>query len=258
MMSKFAEKLRRTYLGSAPSMGFRKSAEAGPPPLLIIANLTKASLTEAKAIAGADIDAGVVSSQDINAKSFGQLTKAMGDIPVGLSLESADKNEISKLIEFGSDFVVFGLKTPLEAVNKEGVGKILKIEPSLDQGLVRAINGLPLAVDGVLVTGEESLITFERLLVCQRFAELLAKPLLVTLGSPVTAGELKSLYEAGVNGLVLPQGFPAEVFADLKKMVGSLSRTAKRKTRGAALLPRLGGEPEAEAEEKEEEEEEEI
>lgn len=258
MMSKFADKLRRVYLGSAPSMGFRKSAEAGPPPLLIIANLTKASITEVKAIAGADMDAGILSSEDINAKSFGQLAKAMGDIPLGLLLESTDKDEIARFIELGSDFVVFGLKTPLEAVNKEGVSKILKIEISLDQGLVRAINGLPLAVDGVLVTGEESFITIERLLICQRLAELLAKPLLVTLGSSATADELKSLYEAGVNGLMLPQGLPAEVFADLKKMVGSLSRTAKRKTRGAALLPRLGGELEAEAEVEEEEEEEEI
>ncbi len=253
-MSKFAEKLRRAYTGSAPSMGFRKSAETEPPPLLLVANLTKANLTEAKAIAGG-IDAGVVNNGDINAKSFGQLAKALGDIPLGIFLESVDKAETAKSIELGSDFVVFGLRTPLEAVNKEGPGKILKIDPSLDQGLVRAINALPLQVDGVLVNGEESLITIERLLIYRRFAELLDKPLLITPGSSVTSDELKSLYEAGVNGLILSEGFPAEAFAELKKTIGGLSRTAKRKARGAVLLPRLGGESEAEAEEEEEEEE---
>lgn len=253
-MSKFAEQLRRTYLGSAAPIGFRKSAEKGIPPLLIIADLTKANLAEAKAIAGTEIDAVVVGSDGVGVKSFGQLVQAFGDIPLGLFLESADKEEIAKFVELGSDFVVFDLKTPLEVVNKEGLGKIIKIEPSLDQGLVRTINALPLQVDGVLVAGEESLITVERLLICQRFAELLDKPLLVTLGSSIVGGDIESLCEAGVNGLVLPQGLPVEELADLKKMVATLSRAVKRKAKSVALLPRLGGELEAEVGEDEEEE----
>ena len=52
--------------------------------------------------------------------------------------------------------MVLGLKTPLAVVDKEGIGKILTIESSLDHGMVRAINELPLVVDGVLVAGEES------------------------------------------------------------------------------------------------------
>ncbi|MBM3119127.1 MAG: hypothetical protein FJ006_06170 [Chloroflexi bacterium] len=252
-MSKFAEKLRRTYTGSTPSMGFRKSAETELPPLLLIANLTKANVTEAKVLAG-EVDAAIVNSGDINAKSFGQLAKASGDIPLGIFLESDAKSETVKSFELGSDFVVFGLRTPLEAVNKEGPGKILKIDPSLDQGLARAINALPLQVDGVLVNGEESLITIERLLIYRRFAELLDKPLLITLGSSVTSDELKSLYEAGVNGLMLSEGFPVEAFAELKKTIAGLSKTAKRRIKGTALLPRLGGQLEAETEEEEEEE----
>ena len=54
-----------------------------------------------------------------------------------------------------------------------------------------------------------------------------------------------------VNGLVLPEALSVEVFANLKKLAGGLSRTAKRKTR-AALLPRVSGELEAEEEEEEE------
>ena len=256
-MSKFAQKLQRAYTGSAPSIGFRRSAETETPPLLLIANVTKASVTEARAIAGGT-DAAVVNSGDINAKSFGQLAKASGDIPLGIFLEGVVKAETARSIELGSDFVVFGLRMPVEAVSKEGLGRILKIDPSLDQGLARAINALPLQIDGVLVTGEESLITIERLLVYRRFAELLDKPLLVTLGSSVTGDELKSLYEAGVNGVMLPQGFPVEALADLKKTIAGLSKTAKRRARGTALLPRLGGQLQGEAEEQEEEEEEEV
>jgi len=254
-MSKFTEKLQRVYRGVATPMGFRKSAEAEPPPLLVIANLTKASAAEAKAIAGAGIDAAIVSGTGLGAKGFGQLSRAMADVPLGLFLASAGKEEIAQSVSLGGDFVVFGLKTPLETVSKEGIGKLLMIEPSLDPGLVRAINELPLTVDGVLVTGEESSVTVERLLICQRFSDLLARPLLVAVDLSVTGAEISSLLQAGVNGLVLPEKVPAEKFAELKKTIGSLPKATKRKTKDTAFLPQLGGEVKAKAEAEEEEEE---
>jgi hypothetical protein len=254
-MSKFAEKLQRVHRGAAPPIGFRKSTEAELPPLLVIANLTKVGAAEAKAIASAGIDAGIVNGIGLSSRAFGQLSKAVDDIPLGLFLGSTEKDEITQSVDLGCDFVVFGLKTPLEAVSREEVGKLLRIEPSLDPGLVRAINELPLTVDGVLVAGEESSVTVERLLICQRFAELLAEPLLVTVDLSVTSAEISSLFQAGVNGLVLPERVPAETFAELKKTIGSLPKVTKRKTKGAALLPRLGGELGTEVEEEEEEQE---
>jgi hypothetical protein len=252
-MSKFAEKLQRVYRGSAPAWGFRKSDEAEISPLLIIASLTKTGAAEANSLAAAGIDAGIVGGKGLSAKSFGELRRAAGDVPLGFSLESTEKEAIAKAIDLGYDFVVFGLKTPLEAVKKDGLGKVLKIEPSLEPGLVRAVNTIPLDIDGVLITGDEPAITIERLLIYQRFTELLNKPLLITLSSAVTADELSGLYKAGVNGLVLPETLSAEVFANLKGLAAGLSRTARRKPKAAAILPRVSGEPEAEVEEEEEE-----
>src|SRR4030043_1035377 len=245
-MSKLAEKLQRIYRGSAPALGFHRSDEAESSPLLIVAGLTKTGTAEANALVAAGIDAGIISAKGLSAKSCGELARVLGGIPLGLSLESTEKEAIAKSIDLGCDFVVFGLKTPLEAVNKEGLGRVLKIEPSLEPGLVRAINALPLSIDGVLVPGDEPAITIERLLVYQRFTALLNKPLLVNLSSNVTANELSSLFEAGVNGLVLPEVLSADVFANLKKSAGGLPRTTKRKTKATALLPRVSGELEAE------------
>ena len=250
-MSKFADKLQRVYRGSTPSIGFRRSAGAENPPLLIVAKLSKASVKEAKAMAVADIDAGIISSESVDVESLGKLATAMGDIPLGLFLEGASQEEIAEFADSGCDFVVFGLKTPLKAVKKEGIGKILQIEPSLDYGLARAINELELPVDSVLVTFEEPSLTIERLLICQRFAELLDKPLLVALGLSVSSGELSSLYEAGVNGLVLPAGLPAGLLAELRKTIDSLPKRVKRKTKGVAVLPQVAGELETEVEEEE-------
>jgi len=251
-MSKFAEKIQRVYRGTAPPIGFRRSTEEESAPLLIVASLSKASAGDAGSLAAAGIDAGILGIKGLSAKSFAQLAEAVGYIPLGISLESAEKDTVAKSIDIGCDFVVFGLKTPLEAVSKEGMGRVLKIESSLEPGLVRAINGLPLSIDAVLVAGDEPAVTVERLLIYQRFAELLDKPLLVTLSSMITADELSGLFEAGVNGLLLPEGLSADAVTELKKSAGGLSRTAKRKTRAAAILPRVGGELETGVEEEEE------
>jgi len=252
-MSKFAEKLQRIYRGSAPALGFRKSDEAETPPLLIISSLTKTSAGEAGALAAAGVDAIIVGAKGFSAKSCGELNKAIGDVPLGLFLDSSEKEAIAKSIHLGCDFVVFGLKTPVESVNKDGLGKVLKIEPSLEPGLVRAINELPLEIDAVLISGDEPAITIERLLIYQRFTDLLNKPVLVSLSSILTPDELNSLFKTGINGLVLPETLSAEAFANLRKSAAGLSRAAKRKTKATAILPRVSGELETEVEEEEEE-----
>jgi hypothetical protein len=251
-MSKFAEKLERIYRGTAPSFGFRKSTEAEISPLLFLATLTKTGAADANALAMAGIDAVILGGKGISAKSCGELTKAIGDVPLGFFLDSTEKDAIAKSLDLGCDFVVFGLKTPLEAVNREGLGKVLRIEASMEPGLVRAVNALPLEIDGVLISGDEPVITIERLLIYQRFSELLNKPLLVGLSAMITVEELGGLFKAGVNGLLLPEGVTAEAFVSLKASAAGLSRISKRKTGAAAILPRVSGELETEVEEEEE------
>jgi hypothetical protein len=169
-------------------------------------------------------------------------------------VESTEKDAIARCIDLGCDFVVFGLKTPLEAVNKEGLGRVLKIEPTLEPGLVRAINMLPVEIDGVLVAGDEPALTIERLLIYERFNELLNKPLLVTASSTITVEELKSLVKAGIHGVVLPEAFSAESLAKLKQSAAGLLRGAGRRAKTAAILPRVSGVLETEIEEEEEDE----
>ena len=249
-MSKFAQKLQRVYKGTAPVLGFRKSGEEEIPQMLMVANLGGASARASKAVVGAD--AVVINGQGMGAENLSQLREALGDIPLGLSLEGVKHEDIAALVNLGCDFVVFDVKTPLEVVKKEGMGKILKIEPALDLGLVRAINLLPLAVDGVLLAGEDSPITIERLLVCQRFSDLLDKPLLVTLGPSVNSDELGSLCQAGVKAVVLAEGLTAKALAEVKKGIACLPKQVRRKTRNSAILPQIPPESPDRTEEEEE------
>lgn len=249
-MSKFAEKLQHIYRSSTSSIGFRKPAEEKVSRMLVVADLTKTGISQAKVIAD-NIDAGIVSDTNLDTRNLEQLVAAVDGIPVGLFLEGGEHNRGTKLIDSGCDFVVFDLKTPFEVVAGEGVGRVLKVEPSLDPGLVRAINALPLPVDGVLVNIKDSLLTVELLLTCQRFADLLDKPLLLYLDSLVSGNELKSLSEVGVEGLVLSAGLPADTSAKLRKLINGLPRVTKRNTRGSALIPQLGSQAEVDDDEEE-------
>jgi hypothetical protein len=161
------------------------------------------------------------------------------------------EKEIDELVSLGCDFVVFDIGEPAAILGKKEVGRFLTIEPSLDQGLVRAINSFEL--DGVLIGSGDSVMTVERLLVCRRFVELLEKPVIVMLPSLVTKEELVSLWQAGVDGVVSAPTQSTEALAELKKMLGDLpKRTRTKRMTAGVVLPRYGGDMGGEEDEQEE------
>jgi len=258
-MSKFIDKLNQIYKTAAPAMGFRKStSEAELPTMLLVSNLSKSGAKKPKSLTDSGIDAAVVSSGSTDIDSFKELLKTIGDIPLGLVVEESSTPEtIREIVDAGCDFVIFGLQTPVETINKEGLGKVLKIEPSLTPTMVRAINELSLPIDTALIAGDDATITIERLLNCQLFASLLNKPTLINVNSSLTSSELSSLHGTGVKGLILPDGTLLKVFAELKKAISSLPKAPKRKTGAGVLLPHISVQPESKVEKVEEEEEEE-
>jgi hypothetical protein len=164
------------------------------------------------------------------------------------------EEKINELTSVGCDFLVFDIRIPAAVLHKEGVGKFLMIEPSLDQGLVRAINSLE--VDGVLISsrGGDSFVAVEHLLVCRRFVDLLEKTVIMVLPSLVTKAELTSLWQAGVDGVVAPSTQSVETLTELKKMISDLPRGARgRRAKAGVILPHYGGEVAGEEDEEQEE-----
>ena len=253
-MSKLVDKLQRLSKSSIPPLGFRPAAEeAKSSPMLLIARLAGVDAKEAETLAGASVDAGLILNEDVTTENVNQMVKAVGDIPLGVFLKG-DSQGVSELIGAGCDFLVFDAKTAVKVLQGEKTGKFLMIEPSMDQGFVRAIDGLDIEAVFINLSGE-SFITVEHLLICQRFSELLDKPLIVILPSLIEREELSSLRQAGVKGIVIPLGQSPEVLAELRKMMENLPREVKRRrTKPGAVLPHYGGDLAAEEEEEEEEE----
>jgi len=256
-MSKFVDKLQSLSKSSTTPIGFRSSAsESKGSAMLLIAGLSGTQVKEAKIVADVNTDAGLILSQAPSIKIVRQMVEAAGDVPLGVFVRGMGDEEINELEGSGCDFVVFDIKAATTVLQKEGMGRFLMIEPSLDQGFARAINSL--AVDGVFISsgGGDSFVAVEHLLVCRRFVELLEKPVMITLPSLVTKAELTNLWQAGV-GVVASSTQSVEALAELKKMIGDLPIGARgHRTKVGVILPHYGGGLAKEEEEDEEQEEE--
>ena len=253
-MSKFVDKLQSLSKSPTTPIGFHPSAsESKGPAMLLIAGLSGTKVNEAKIAADVNADAGLILGEGISAKIVKQMFEAVGDVPLGVFIKSMSEEKINELASLGSDFLVFDIKTAAAVLHKEEIGKFLMIEPSLDQGLVRAINSLE--VDGVFISrGGDSFVAVEYLLVCQRFVELLEKPVIIALPSLVTKAELTSLWQAGVNGIITPSTQSVEALSELKKMIGNLPRGARgRRAKADVKLPHYGGLVASEEDEEQEE-----
>jgi hypothetical protein len=254
-MSKFVDKLQSLSKSPTTPIGFHPSvSELKSPAMLLIAGLSGTQVKEAKIVADVNADAGLILSEGPSAKIVRQMVEAVGNVPLGVFVKGTSEEKINELASLGCDFVVFDIKAAAAVLHKEKVGKFLMIEPSLDQGFVRAINSLE--VDGVFIgsRGGDSFVAVEHLLICQRFVELLEKPVMMTLPSLVTKTALTNLWQAGVDGIVAPSTQSIEALAELKKMIGDLPRGARgRRTKAGVVLPHYGGGVAGEEDEEQEE-----
>ena len=241
-MSKFADKLQSLSKSSTAPIGFHAAvSEVRSPAMLLIVELSGMHVKEARTVADVNADAGLITGEGTSGETIGQVVEAVGNVPLGVYRRGMSQKEIDELASLGCDFVVIDIRGAAAILNKKEVGKFLMIEPSLDQGLVRAINSFE--VDGVFISsGEDSVMAVEHLLVCRRFVELLEKPVIMTLPCLTTKEGLTSLWQAGVDGIVTPSMQSAEALAELKRIIGDLPRGARGgHGRAGVVLPHYGG-----------------
>ena len=259
-MSKLIDKLNQVAEAAPKPMGFRAAqAVSTKPKILLIASWAEASNTGRLAEYTAGADAVLVNKTGSGAKAFQKIAQSIPDIPWGLWLGENGSKEITPMSEAGGDFVVFTASAALSLPKDDKVGKVLQVETSLSDGLLRTVNELP--VDAVLIASEpeeKALLTWHHLMLFQRFDNLLTKPLLVSIPPKVTADELQVLWKTGIDGVVVEigTGQPAGRLKELRQIIDKLTFPSRQRKKVEALLPRVAKETSTAAEEEEEEEEE--
>jgi hypothetical protein len=257
-MSRLIDKLRKLSQAEPQPMGFRTSrlVEASSK-ILIIGRLTvNSAAAPLKSSPGADAILFHTGESEPMVKDIQKTAKSLGDIPWGVYLEESGSNTAA-LLEAGCDFVVLSPTLPIpDLPQDEKIGKILQVDSSMDDGLLRAVNDLP--ADALLVadTLENSkTLTMHQLMIYRHLASFIAKPLIVPVPANITEAELKALQDAEIDGVMAEMD--EENFKELQKTVSKLPpRTVKKRDKLGVLLPHIGGETSAAPPDEEEEEDE--
>jgi len=237
-------------------MGFRTAqAASSKPKLLLVASLANANIEGlAKYMSGADAGLLHISKLSTGLKALKKISQIVPDIPWGGWLREIGKERIKRRVKVDCDFLIFPVNTNLAIPQDDKVGRILEVDVSLSEGLLRAVEGLP--VDAVLIGSEQeedNFLAWHHLLLFQHFADLLTKPLLISAPSNVTADELEALWRAGVDGLIVEVGVeqPAERLTELRQAIDKLIFPSRKREKKEALLPHISGEPGTVVEEEE-------
>jgi hypothetical protein len=256
-MSRLIDGLKKLSQAAPKPLGFHTSRQTGSAPTIMIIAGREIAATDAtiKSIAGADAILLHTGNSGPEAKAIQKIVKPLKDTPWGVYLEE-DSNEAEALTEAGCDFVVFSPASRIPAAPQdEKTGKILQVESSMDDGLLRAINDLP--ADAVLVTDtteNNGPLVWHQLMIYRHLAAFIAKPLIVPVPVAITEVELKALWDAGIDG-VLVEAEGKDLMA-LKELTKKLPPRVRKQGKTEVTLLRAGALTSAIPPDEEEEEDE--
>jgi hypothetical protein len=242
-MSKFVDRLKQLSGGAPQPIGFRTNAAADRSRLKIqlIAALP---IDGVDAALVADVDAALVRvKRKTGAVEALKKLSLPSDLPWGVATDALSGPSMA---DAGADFVVFPAGAALKGIIDSKMGKVIEIETGLADSLLRTINVM--AVDAVLVAVPQAgtALTWQDLMAFERITAALNKPVLVPASATIGSDELKALWAAGVDGVVVditPE--TAASLKDLRQKISALDFPApKRGDRAAHLVPRVSLEPE--------------
>ena len=244
-MSRLIDEFRKSDQTAVQPMGFRAARKTAPAARMpLIAAVETGTKTGADLLTGAGAVLLMPGKTRPTAKAIQTTTAGLPDIPWGIYLDD-DSGTLNTAGE-GCDFVVFTASGSISATpGDEEIGRILQVESSMDDGLLRAVSDLP--VDAVLVAdtvGASGSLVWHQLMIIQHLARLISKPMIVSVPVNIGKDELKALWEAGADGLLVEvDAKGAGGLKEVRKAIEKLPpRSQLKRDKMEALLPRTGGE----------------
>jgi hypothetical protein len=241
-MSKLVKKLRQINASADQPLGFKRTSIPPSQQMLLMVSLPQRD--SVAWLAKAEVDAISIHSQDLEqgVQTLRQVANSVGDIPCGLWPEAMTEEGMKQLREAGGDFLIFeASKAAAILLQEEELGKVLKVDLPQDEGLMSTINQLPIEVVLLEVKKEGEVLTVSDLMYCQWLAGLVDKPLLVATQQELIEKEIRSLWEAGVDGVVveIKEKQLQERLTKLSQAIKALPPRRKRRGERRATLTRL-------------------
>ena len=235
-MSELIDKLERAAKGAAQPLGFGGAARRERvAPLLLLAVVDSGVAAQAKTAVGAGVDAAIVQAASSGAASGA--AKSLPGLTFGVALDAGEPKDAA-----GADFQVFASHdTPLAALGGDERTIVMRVAPDLDDGLLRALNTLP--VDAFLVSlADADALTVGQLMRLGRVRSATSRWLIAELAALPTKEEAEQLRDAGVSAVAVSvKGVGVKALRATREMLLDLPRESEKKKqrdRGGVALGR--------------------
>lgn len=257
-MSKFIDRLKQLAEGTPQPIGFRLGMKSNSRLRMQLIGLISGNDHDIKTNEISGADAVILGpTAKLTAESVSSLVQDNAEKPLGMHFSTGMVSEVKSLIEAGTDFAIFSPDLPISVVTGKSTGKILNIDPSQTDTRLRTVNGL--AVDAVLAgyQFQNSAVTWQDLIEIQRLTGIINKPFLLNIPANITANELQSLWNAGVDGVIVD--ITTDSAATLKQVRDIISKLEfpdnKQREQLTPSVPRMAAETAVKKDDEEEEEE---
>jgi hypothetical protein len=247
-VSKLLDKLEQIAKGYTKPLGFASAASKSKAANMVIVAAIDDSDSAAANTAAECADAVLVNSL------AGKSVTGKAKLPWGIYIEKASEKQLAGIKDSGCDFILLNTQdSPIAPLQEEKLCRMIEIDPAMPDGLIRAVNQLP--VDIVLIDGDSS-VSMKRLLACQHAANMIGKHLLARVPLTISKGELRELWETGMAGVVVSvTGDSKKGLSDLRQAVDALpAARRKRASKTSATIPQIASSDSSEEEEPDEDE----
>jgi hypothetical protein len=193
-------------------------------------------------------------------KAAEKFCQSEDSIPAGRRIKDIGEKSLKKVLESPCDFVVFDATVPVSVTKNKKVGRILELDINLNEGILRTVSELPVDAAIISIDSEGSSLTIQNLMLIQRVANMVNKPILVSVSDEISVVELQSLWDIGICGLVFRISDQKSVgnLKDILDKIANLETPSfKKKSKMTAILPQSRTEKAAIEEDDGEEEEDE-
>jgi hypothetical protein len=196
-MSVFIDKLNKLTRSEPSPMGFRKEKSVSSARKMQLVALVTGSDDD---ITGAD---SVLLDMPVKEIGPDLLAKIPDGVPRGARLKAGKQKDIKKMKDAGCDYVVFSAEnTPLALIDEKDIGKVLELDTGMADAALRSVVDLPVDAVFVSVRNENESLTWQDLMMLNRFGGIPKKPLIALVPSKISGSELEALWEAGVMAIV--------------------------------------------------------
>ncbi len=246
-MSKFIDKLKRLREVEPQPMGFAIGKTIPEKPRLQLAASLPSGESDSVSSISNSVDAVAVElAKPDDLKAIEKICQTKDGAITGGWFRIPEGETLSKVTETPCDFIIFPANSTLVAIQKEKIGKVLELDETISDGLLRTANDLP--VDAVLISDKdkESPFTLNRLMIVRRMVQMLNKPVIVSVSDNLTGADLQALWDMGISGILIESVSEksASRLEKLRKAIEKLTPSASRKReRPSPILPHM--QPEA-------------